>query len=117
MNESDSSVERNLQRAESARDRLVHHLREISKVGEGMMQRTTRTGKNVLVGVGLLGLLGLGALLFRKRKPTPYRLRGFRPERSFMSEAIRSVVLSMLGVLAARAAQRLPLPEPRSAAK
>jgi hypothetical protein len=78
-----------------------------------MIQRTGKVGKNVLIGVGLLGVLGLSALLFRKRRPQPFRLPGLHPERSFIGEAIRSIVLSTLGVLAARVAQRIPLPEAR----
>ena len=100
-------------RAESARARLANDLREMSRVGERMMQRTGKVGKNVLIGVGMLGVLGIGALLFRRRSPEPFRLRGARPERSFLGEAIRSIVLSTLGVIAARAAQRIPLPEAR----
>lgn len=79
-----------------------------------MMERTGKVGKNVLMGVGILGVLGIAALLFKKRRPEPFRLRGQSPERSFIAEAVRSVVLSMLGVIAARAAQRIPLPEMRS---
>lgn len=100
-------------RAESARARLAQDLREMSRVGERMIQRTGKVGKNVLIGVGLLGVLGISALLFRRRRPQPFRLPGLRPERSFIGEAIRSIVLSTLGVLAARAAQRIPLPEAR----
>jgi hypothetical protein len=113
MKESEYGTSNDVSRAESARARLAQDLREMSRVGERMMERTGKVGKNVLIGAGVLGILGIGALLFRKRRPQPFRLRGLRPERSFIGEALRSIVLSTLGVLAARAAQRIPLPEAR----
>jgi hypothetical protein len=117
MNDSDvKEVETNTNeaRANRARQRLADDLRGITQAGQAMMKKTGRVGVGALIGLGALGLIMLTASLFkRKRRARNSFARYMQPkEPSFFKQAIRSVVLSALGVLATRIAQRLPLPAP-----
>ncbi len=121
MNESDvkrTEASTNEARANRARQRLADDLRDMTQVGQSMIKKTGRIGVGALVGIGALGLIMLTASLFKKRRPSAQRAfsRWAQPkEPSFFKQAIRSIVLSALGVLATRIAQRLPLPSAVSA--
>ena len=100
-------------RAERARQRLADNLRDISSVGGKMLRRTKRMGLGVLIGMGALGLIVLAVSLFRRRRPLKNPLsRYLRSEPSFLKQALSRILLSALGILASRVAQRLPLPAP-----
>jgi hypothetical protein len=73
--------------------------------------RAGRAGLGALIGLGTFGVFML--LMKRRRAPRSRAPRTPR-EASFLGQALRSVVLSVLGVIATRLAQRLPLPAARS---
>lgn len=102
-------------RAERARQRLSENLRDMTSIGEKMIRRTGRAGAGALIGLGALGLIVFIASRFRRRRAPQNPFARYLPkEPSFFKQALRSVVLSALGVLATRIAQRLPLPAPRA---
>ena len=112
MNDHDptnAKTERNEARADRARQRLADDLRDMTQVGQAMLKRTGRLGLGALVGVAALGLIALGVAIFRRRR-NPLSRYMLAKEPSFFNQAVRTVVLSLLGVFATRIARRLPLP-------
>ncbi|HEV8245601.1 MAG TPA: hypothetical protein VGP93_07525 [Polyangiaceae bacterium] len=115
MNESDvkkPDQATNEARANRARQRLSEDLRDMTQVGQAMIKKTGRIGTGALIGLGAIGLILLTASMFRKKPIRNPLERYVRPrEPSFLRQATRTIVLSALGVLATRVAQRLPLPD------
>ena len=104
--------------AARARQRLAENLRDLTDVGQNMIKRSGRVGVGAVVGLGALGVIMMTLSLFRRTR-RPLRIGGYLPPRtvhepSFIGQAARTILLSILGVLASRVAQRLPLPESRS---
>ncbi len=98
-------------RANRARQRLTEDLRDMTQIGQNMLKKTGRVGLGALIGLGALGAILVTASLFKnKRRARAYPRFALPKEPSFFKQAIRSVVLSALGVIATRIAQRLPLP-------
>ena len=100
-------------RAARARQNLSDNLRDITDVGGEMLRRTKRLGASALFGLAGLAALGMIALVasrFRRRTLKQELERYLPAEPSFLKQALRSVALSMLSVLASRVARRLPLP-------
>lgn len=109
----DAETETYEARAARARQRLSENLRDMTNVGESMIKRTGRAGLGAIIGVGVLGLIVVAASAFRRpRRPvSPFVRYSPTGEPSFLRQALRGVALSMLGVLAGRVAQSLPLPQ------
>jgi hypothetical protein len=104
--------------AERARRRLADNLRDMTDVGGKMLRRTGRIGAGALIGLGVLGCAMLITARFRRRRSLGNLLKRYVPvEQSFLRQALRSVLLSVVSVLGARVAQRLPLPLPRTPAE
>ncbi|HVJ17098.1 MAG TPA: hypothetical protein VM686_16770 [Polyangiaceae bacterium] len=104
--------------AERARRRLADNLRNMTDVGEKMLRRTGRIGGGILIGLGALGFAALIVSRLRRRRRAKNLLSRYLPgEQSFFKQALRSVLLSVVSVLGARVAQRLPLPLPRTPAE
>jgi hypothetical protein len=109
MNEDDNDPAHAFRaQANRARERLGDDLRDMSTVSKTFLQRTSRTGTYVLVGVGTLLVF---ALVSGRRRRRP---RSSPREPSFLGQAFRTVLLSALGTVASRMARRLPLPLPPS---
>jgi hypothetical protein len=87
------------------------------KTGEEFVEEGKQAVKKslpVVAGIGIAGLLLASVMLFARRSK-PRRSSLFPVQkRSFLGDAFRSAALSLIGVLASRLAQRLPLPLPPS---
>jgi len=104
-------------RARRARQGLADSLRDMTNVGGKVLRRTGRVGLGALIGLAFLGTVALVVRSRRRRLPRNVLQRYLKKEPSFIGQAVRSVVLSMLSVLASRIARRLPLPAPREPAE
>jgi hypothetical protein len=95
-------------RADEARAKLLHDIREIKQMGDHMIEKTEMAVHKapVLLGLGAVGLALIGVAVLAGRRKAP-RFPRFPQQRSFFAEAARSAALSALGVLSGRITQRL----------
>ena len=103
----------NIERADNARRLLVEDLRRMSHVTEAVVSagaRDMRKAVPALLGIAALAVVAAGAVAFISRAGRRNRNQWLAPKRpSFWREVTRTVALNLIGALASRLAQRVPL--------
>jgi hypothetical protein len=103
----------NIARADNARRLLVEDLGRMSNVTEAVVYagvRDFRRAVPALLGIAALAVVAAGAAALISRAGKRNRNRWLAPKRpSFLREVTRTVALNLIGALASRLAQRVPL--------